>query len=312
MAFAAWFLALTHAPGPVFVAPFIALVAVIARSRPAVWLAGAAAGAAILGVAHTISGGSPAVDAVFASVWFAASLAVAFGIRARRRFATEMRARAQLMQRSREEGAKRRLAEERLRIAREMHDVVGHSLAVISLQAGVAEHLLDTRPEEARRAVTAIRTVSKQALGDLRVELALLRGNGAPVAERAPAPKLAELRPLVTQMRDAGLHVDLDMPPDGEPVPDVIAAAAFRIVQESLTNVARHAGAQARAEVRVSRDDSTLTVEVLDDGPGAASTDGDGIAGMHDRAAALGGELVAGNRPGRGFRVRATLPLGAR
>jgi signal transduction histidine kinase len=201
------------------------------------------------------------------------------------------------------------MAEERLSIAREMHDVVGHSLAVISLQAGVAEHLLGSRPDEVRKAVAAIRKVSRDALTELRGELALLRGEGTP-AERRPAPDLQALRDLVASMRDAGLDVRLDLNLNQRTIPEVVAAAAYRIAQESLTNVVRHAGAGAHAEVRIRHAGEGLEVEVTDDGRGAQSVpSGTGIEGMRERVTALGGGFTAGNQPRGGFRVWASIPI---
>jgi signal transduction histidine kinase len=306
----AGYLLVSHAPGPVFLAPFIGLVTVIAVSPARVWLTAAVAGASVLALAHGLGSGWSIGTAIFVPVWLLVALAAGVGIRARRRWMQEMSTRMRLAQRNREEESRRRLAEERLRIAREMHDVVGHSLAVISLQSGVAEHLLDSRPDEARKAVTAIRAVSRQALSDLRIELALLRGNGAAPAERTPTPTLRALPQLVMQMRDAGLPVDLETSGDGSGVPDIVASAAYRIAQESLTNVARHA-AGARATVRAAVEPQAVEVEVSDDGPGVdGAADGDGIAGMRDRALTLGGSFAAGNRPGGGFRVWARLPWG--
>ena len=307
------FLGTGHPPGPIFVAPFLGLVAVIAAERRRDWISAAIAGVAALSLAHGIGSGWPYSVAIFAAVWLIAAAAVGAGVGARRRFTREVQARMQLAERSREEEARRRMAEERLQIAREMHDVVGHSLAVISLQAGVADHLLETRPDEVRRAITAIRTVSKEALADLRVELALLRGNGSPSAERAPAPTLHQLSDLVSRMREAGLAVELDAAANDRRVPDIVAAAAYRIVQESLTNVVRHAGPAVHARVRVRETKNALEVEVVDDGTSAAGStdDGDGVTGMRERAIALGGEFSAGSRPGGGFRVWASLPWSA-
>ena len=231
--FVSAFLGTGHPPGPIFVAPFLGLVAVIATARRRDWIAAAIAGGGALAVAHGVGSGWSYSVAIFAAVWLIAAAAVGAGIAARRRFTSEVQARMQLAERSREEEARRRMAEERLQIAREMHDVVGHSLAVISLQAGVADHLLETRPDEVRRAITAIRTVSKEALADLRVELALLRGNGSQSGERAPAPTLHQLSDLVSRMREAGLAVELDAAASVRRVPDIVAAAAYRIVQES-------------------------------------------------------------------------------
>ena len=162
------------------------------------------------------------------------------------------------------------MVEERLQIAREMHDVIGHSLAVISLQAGVAEHLLASRPEEAREAVAAIRGVSKQALTELRSELAALRG------ERALRVRIAGRRPDFRRYRHwrrrcatRDCRIDLDLPEGGDKVPEIVSTAAYRIVQESLTDVARHAGTATRASVRAVLEARRLELEIVDDGIGA-------------------------------------------
>jgi signal transduction histidine kinase len=202
-----------------------------------------------------------------------------------------------------------------------VHDVVGHSLAVISLQAGVAAHLLESRPQQAGEAIAAIRKVSSEALDDLRAELGLLRGEdgeragdgGAPPAP-APVAGLEALPALVASLREAGVRVELDAPTanGAAPLPDTVSAAGYRIIREALTNVARHAGPGARAHVRVARGEQALEVEVVDDGPGpgegSPGTGGSGIAGMRERAAALGGRLEAGAGAGGGFRVWASLP----
>jgi signal transduction histidine kinase len=232
-------------------------------------------------------------------------------LRARRGQADALLARAVEAQRSAEEEALRRGAEERLRMAQEIHDVVGHSLAVISLQAGVAAHLLETRPEKAREAITAIRSVSSEALDDLRAELGLLRGaDDAPPPPAKPAG-IGDVPALVATLRQAGVEVELQTEGvDG--VPDATSAAAYRIVREALTNVARHAGAGSRAQVRIAAVKDGVEVEVLDDGPGPGSgngaVEGSGIAGMRERAAAVGGRLETGAGPDGGFRVWASLP----
>jgi signal transduction histidine kinase len=230
-------------------------------------------------------------------------------IELRRRLQSEVQAGERWAHQSREEQARRRMAEERLRLAREVHDVVGHGLAVISLQAGVAEHLLDSRPDEARRAVAAIRKVSKQALDDLRAELAALRGSLGEGSERAPSPRLEAVPSLVGAMRDAGLSVSLEVTGAVNGLPEVVATAGYRIVQEALTNVARHAQA-ATAEVRVSVSADAVDLEVLDSGRGSRgrATPGSGLAGMRERAVALGGRFEAGDRPEGGFRVWTRLP----
>ena len=300
-------------PGPILLAPFLGLVVVLGatRSLPA-WIVSALGGAGLLSAVHGAVYGWSWPVALFAAVWVCLGALAGIALDARRRFLRESRARAEWTQRSREEEARRRMVEERLRIAREMHDVIGHSLAVISLQAGVAEHLLASRPEEARKAVIAIRGVSKQALTELRSELAALRGEGLAGAERRPTPGLSAVPVLAAQMRDAGLRIDLDLPQRGDEVPEIVSTAAYRIVQESLTNVARHAGTGTRASVRAVLEPDRLELEIVDDGIGVNQPhlEGGGLQGMRERATALAGTFSAGRRPEGGFRVWASLPLG--
>jgi len=300
-----------HPPGPVYLPPLVAVILLSGRVPLALWAPAALAGAGLLALGDLHTGGSPPAAGLWAAAWLGAAILVAAALMVRRRLAAEARAREEWARRTREEEGRRRMAEERLRIAREMHDVLGHSLAVISLQAGVAEHLLDGQSAEVRGAVAAIRRVSRQALSELRSELAVLRGAGDP-GLRDPMPGLEALPGLGAAMRDAGLPVELRVEAGTEAVPEIVAGTAYRIVQESLTNVARHAGPGARAVVRVARTGDRLEVEVVDDGTGAAARGRDpgaGITGMAERAAALGGECTAANRPEGGFRVRAVLPL---
>jgi signal transduction histidine kinase len=210
----------------------------------------------------------------------------------------------------RAEEAKRRASDERLRIAQELHDVLAHNISLINVQAGVALHLLDERPEQARPALRAIRDASKDALGELRSVLDILRvGEAAP---RAPTAGLADLDGLVERTRGTGLTVEVSGADGLDGLPAGVDLAAFRIVQEALTNVVRHSGA-TRATVRLSRSPGSLVVEVDDNGHGPTGpgidNGGRGLAGMRERARALGGSLEAGPRPGRGFRVHASLPV---
>jgi signal transduction histidine kinase len=315
LACATAYLLVGNPPGPILVAPFLGLVVVLGATRSLpIWIVSALGGAAVLSAAHGAVYGWSWPVALFAGVWVSLAAVAGIALDARRRFLRESRARAEATQRSREEEARRRMVEERLRIAREMHDVIGHSLAVISLQAGVAEHLLASRPEEALKAVTAIRGVSKQALTELRSELAALRGEGLSDSDRRPTPGLSAVPALVAQMGDAGLRIDLELPRRNDKVPEIVSTAAYRIVQESLTNVARHAGTGASATVRAVLEPDRLELEILDDGTGASepSREGGGLQGMRERVAALAGGFSAGRRPEGGFRVWASLPLGER
>jgi len=211
------------------------------------------------------------------------------------------------------EEARRRASEERLLIARELHDVLAHNISLINVQAGVALHLLDERPDQARPALTAIKDASKEALGELRSVLDVLRrSEDGATAPRAPTAGLRDLPGLVERTRTAGLDVALDVSGEARSVPAGVDLAAFRVAQEALTNVVRHAGTSS-ARVRLDYGDDQLTVQVDDDGAGAAvrpsEGGGRGIAGMRERVQALSGSFEAGPRPGRGFRVRARFPI---
>jgi signal transduction histidine kinase len=224
--------------------------------------------------------------------------------------------RAAALERSRGEELRRRASEERMRMARDLHDVVAHNISVINVQANTALHLMDRQPERARSALVTINDVSKQALVELRSVLGVLRdidahGN----APRAPAPRLARLGDLVETAAAAGLAVRVQEDGQPAPLPADVDLTAYRIIQEALTNSARHSGGTT-ATVRLGFGDGGLRVEVTDDGPtreagqppGRANGSGNGIAGMTERAAALGGTLEAGPRPEGGFGVRAWLP----
>ena len=224
------------------------------------------------------------------------------------------RERAAAAARIREEQTRRKATEERLRMARELHDSLGHYLSLISVQSGVALNLNQQLPVQARAALAAVKQASKDALGELRSALEVLRQDGER-APRSPAPALARLGDLVSRASAPGLEVTAETEGTARPLPFGVDVAAYRIAQEALTNVARHAG-PATAAVRITYGEEDLTVQVDDNGRRPARpvpAGGTGIAGMRERAAALGGELYAGPRPGGGFRVRARLPLtGAR
>jgi signal transduction histidine kinase len=238
------------------------------------------------------------------AAWLLVLLTVGEIIRVRRE-------RVEELWRSRDEEARRRASEERLRIARDLHDVVAHHISLMNVQAGVALHLMDEQPEQARTALTAIKQASGEALQELRSVLDVLRERDE-TAPRAPTPGLDRLDVLVERASAAGLDVRADVRGPARPLPAGVEATAYRIVQEALTNVARHA-AGARATIRVRYLEQELVVEVEDDGLGASwngdTPAGSGISNMRQRAEALDGELEAGPCPGRGFRVRARLPI---
>jgi signal transduction histidine kinase len=221
------------------------------------------------------------------------------------------------LERARAEQARRAVAEERLRLARELHDVVAHSISVIAVQSGVGAHIAKTQPEEAAKALAAIEATSRAALTELRRLLGVLRQEGEPEGSLAPVPGLADLDGLLAEVAKAGLGVRLRVEGTPSPLPAGVDLSAYRIVQEALTNVVKHAG-PARAQVVVGYGDRDVTVEVTDDGRGVVAPTGDGQArvghgliGMRERVAAFGGDLEAGPRPGGGFRVAARLPLAA-
>ena len=248
-------------------------------------------------------------QAIATCTWAAAVLAVGHAMANRRAYVAAVEDRARLAEQTREAEALRRVAEERLRIARELHDVLAHSISVINIQAGVAAHVLAERPEQAEQALLAIKATSKEALRELRGLLGVLRqvDEGEP---RAPAPGLAQLDTLVDTAARAGLATRVAIRGRARALPPSVDLAAYRIVQESLTNSLRHAG-PASAAVTVAYEDGRVVIEVVDDGRGAGERTrgaGHGIAGMRERAAAVGGDIEIGPRPDGGFRVRACLP----
>ena len=215
---------------------------------------------------------------------------------------------------AREAERRRRLYEERLQMAREVHDIVGHGLAVISMHAGVALHVLDKRPEQARVALTTIRDASRQSLEDLRSTLRALRTDHHGEDRRVVA-QLDQLDSLIATTEGSGVTICTEIVGTSRRLPTFTDITAYRIVQESLTNVLRHAHATA-ATVRLSYLPDAVTVDVTDNGRAvvgqAEPRDGHGLAGMAERAAAVGGILEAGPRHEGGWRVRAWLPLGER
>jgi signal transduction histidine kinase len=248
-----------------------------------------------------------------------AAVALGLAVAGRRQVFTAMVERAERAERDREAEARRMVDAERLRIARELHDVVAHSMSMINVQAGVAAHVMSTQPEQAAKALTAIKVASREALRELRAILNVLRQVDEDGSGRVPAPTLAQLDALADATTQAGLPTTVSVSGFREELAPTVELATYRIVQESLTNVLRHAGPDAHATVEVVIADRELAVRVDDDGHGLASAEraprepydgtGAGLAGMRERAAAFGGTLEAGPRPGGGWRVRALLPL---
>jgi signal transduction histidine kinase len=296
--------AISH-PGMIWIALIVAFFnAVVAGKRLA------ALASLVIGYAASfwppwligMAGHASAAVALAVAAWLLVLLGVAEFVRFRRDHAAEAA-------RSRADELRRQASEERMRIARDLHDVVAHNISVINVQANTALHLMDRQPERAREALTAIHDVSKQALTELRSVLGVLRSD-EDYAPRAPSPGLSQLDDLLSGVRNAGLGARLHRLGDQRPLPASVDLAAYRIVQEALTNAARHSVSLA-ADVLVSYEADGVLVQVDDAGPARAPTAaraGNGITGMAERAHALGGRLSAGRRPDGGFRVAAWLP----
>lgn len=256
---------------------------------------------------------------------FTAGWAIGVAMR-HRRVATEARLReADEYAEAERQRAARALAEERLRIAQELHDVVAHSMSVIAVQAGVGAHVLADRPEQAKAALDAISATSRGTLAEMRRLLGVLRDDDG-TRSHAPAPGLADLPRLVDDVRAAGVPVTLHLEGTTDSVHAGVELSAYRVVQEALTNVIRHAGKPTRVDVTVCRLPGSLAVEVTDDGRGLAARptngavgaavdrrgdgSGHGLLGMRERVELWGGELAVGPAPGGGYRVKALLPYG--
>jgi signal transduction histidine kinase len=310
---------LDYPGGPIFLPLIIAFVTAVMRGRRLIaW--------SVLGIGYfsftwlpTLVADEPApsLGAIFGlAAWLLLLGTLAEVARVRRGRAAE----AALM---REEENRRRASEERLRIARELHDVLAHNISLINVQAGVALHLIDEQPEQARTALAAIKEASRDVLREVRSTLGVLRQVDEK-PPRFPSPSLRRLDDLLANAASAGLQVRKHVTGEPRQLPAAVDAAAFRIVQEALTNVTRHAGA-ATATITIDYGPRVLSVVIEDDGnavkdmyakwaqgvPPARGTQagGHGILGMRERATALGGDLEAGPRPAGGFRVRARLPL---
>ncbi len=209
------------------------------------------------------------------------------------------------------ERATRAAMEERLRITRELHDVLGHAFSVMVVQAGVAEHLLDTNPREARRALVEIGSTGRTSLAEMRRLLGILREGDTAAAPRLPAPTLAEVSGLIARVEAAGLPVSFDLTGSPVPLPAGLELAGYRVIQEALTNCIKHSGA-SHAQVHLTYESRAVCIEVRDDGPAAhqqSSQPGQGLAGMRERVAVYGGELSAGPAPAGGYQVRVRLPV---
>lgn len=295
------YLALGYPFGPIMISGLLAVFALVSRTpvhRGLIWVGGFWA-VNMLAVAIRLATNDGFGLDQFATVsgWVIVPTAIGIAVYVRREASGRVR----------EEQSRRAVTEERLRMAQEIHDTVGHGLAVIAMQSGVALHVLEREPAKVREALEAIRDTSKASLDELRAELDALRGEPAP---QRPSNGLADVPALAHRVRSGGVPLRLDLG-DVDGLPQDIDAIAYRIIQESLTNVLRHGGPSASASVAVKRADDALTLQISNTvTPGAQPSpgSGQGIVGMQQRVAAVGGTLSAGPTSG-GFKVEARIPL---
>ncbi|MGK5554080.1 sensor histidine kinase [Actinomadura kijaniata] len=255
-------------------------------------------------------------NALVAGVWM-----LGRNLRLRRAYFAELEDRAARLERARGTDARAARIEERSRIARELHDVVAHHVSVMTVQAGAARRIIDRNPDGAREAMATIEEVGRTALSEMRRIVGVLRTDrdaDSARGELAPQPGLGDLGELLDHVRETGLSVQLWIEGEARQPSPGVDVAAFRLIQEALTNTLKHAGPEARAWVRLEYTDEDLTVEIEDDGRGTATiiadkddNPGHGLVGMYERVALYGGELRIGPRVGGGFGVRARFPLEA-
>ena len=262
-----------------------------------------------------ISEGADFAGVVFFALLFGVPWIVGRMMRVSRQRQALLEEQAVMLERQRDEQARIAVADERQRIARELHDVVAHAISVVVLQSRGGRRLIDTEPDAARAAFDAIESTSSQALGEMRRLLGLLRSGDDDTL--LPQPTLARLEDLIADLRASGLPVELSIEGDPGVLPPGVDVSAYRIVQEALTNALKHAG-PTRAHVRVEYADDSVLVEVTDDGAGVGESNGSsphgaghGLVGMRERVAIVGGELKAGPRPTGGYAVSARLPYAA-
>jgi len=308
--------AIGYLPTPLLLAPLIGCLywlTVVASVRAVVWWTGLAVGAVIVGgVADAPTGGSLVLRTVGVALWLLPAVFAGRTTRAQRSYLEVVRARAEDAERTREDDIRHRLGEERLRIARDLHDVVAHHLAVAHAQAGTASHLLDKRPEQARELLTGLSLSTSAALRELKATVAVLRTHDDdPSAATAPAPGLDQLAELVGPCRAVG--IDVTVRSDGSPVrlPPLVDLTAFRIVQEALTNVTRHAVTPS-VTITFTYTEDAFSAHVVNTGVrhGPAGA-GYGLVGMRERAAALGGTVRSGPTGPDRYAVDLVVPLAA-
>jgi signal transduction histidine kinase len=301
-----------------FVAILFANFALGARGEGLALVGGAAGVTVLLWLSIALDSATTEFDDYLFVTVFVVALPILAGrtLRNRRLLMQELRAKARSLERDREEQARQAVADERRRISRELHDVVAHSVSVMVVQAGGARRIARSDPERAREALSSVQMTGREALGEMRRMLGML-GEEASRPALAPQPSLASLEALCERARAAGLPVDLRVSGERGALPPGVDLAAYRVIQEALTNTLQHAG-PAEAHVRVRYGPGDLELEITDDGRGAEApppepaTAGQGLVGMHERLALYDGELQVGPRPGGGYAVRARFPLGAR
>jgi signal transduction histidine kinase len=305
---------LGYALNPVLILPLVITlfaVAVATDRRTAVLSAGITA--SVLIAAEMAVGPGSWTEPLKLSIlaWSGMAAAAGDAVRSRRAYVSAVEERAERAERTREQEARRRVAEDRIRIARELHDVVAHHIALINAQAGVVVHLMEDLPEPVRTALEHIRDTSHEALQELKATVGLLRQSDDPSAPLEPSPGLDQLPELLASFARAGLDVELQQGGDVRPLPPAVDLTAYRILQESLTNVRKHAGVPS-ARVRLFFSEDQLAIRVEDRGRTAQLkpwSNGHGLTGMRERASVVGGTLTAGRDPWGGFRVTADLPL---
>jgi len=273
-------------------------------------VAGALGGVAIVGgdLVELISGSASLEDTLPAWFMLGAAYGVGFALRGQRIQSTLLAHRAERLEREREQKARLAVAEERVRIARELHDVVAHAVTVIVVQAQAGQRVLEGEQASARDALGSIETTGRQALVEMRRLLGILRAEDRELA-LAPRPSLANLDALAERIREAGLPVDLHVEGEAKPLPPGVDLSAYRIVQEALTNTLKHAG-PASAQVVIRYRPEEVELEISDDGRGLVDgrNGGHGLVGMRERAALVGGVVESGTVGGRGYTIRARLP----
>lgn len=319
LALTAWYL-LGHHGEALNLPTIVALYTIAVQGdRRRTLIVGAVAVAWSAAVAYSVEEAANAP--ILEMAWPVVALLFGENVRNRRELLDEYARRARYAELDRERENRRRVEEERLRIAREFHDVVAHTVTAMNVQTGVAIDAFDARPDVAKRALQQVRSSGREALQELRATVAVLRDDSTEGSTQ-PAPNTGQLDELVALTQSAGLNVTLDLNTGGRNLPSVVELAAYRTVQEALTNVIRHAEAR-NAAVSVACENDSLVVDVVDDGVTSngrapderdeSSRAGYGLVGMVERAAAIGGRLEHGPVSGGGFRVHAVLPLdGAR